>query len=266
VLALAFIAALGFSPGGSTQAQGLPATSAPSTDLESVPENEIHPEQGPWFLNGAPPIAVPARNTGGQEASLETGLFDTITESVLGDAYAEGKWRPLGLSTFFSEGWLEPWVNAPAGRSGLTPRHGWLGSFEGVFYRLWLVSLTYQNDLARTHGGNGYSGDFTIFLPVGGRFELSLGVPFVTANGTGDPRRGYQSELGDMAVGARILLSETAAVSQTFNLGIVVPTGQMATGGGLMALFPRYSFWSNPAGAWVVRGGTGISVPLNNHD
>ena len=32
-----------------------------------------------------------------------------------------------------------------------------------------------------------------------------------------------------------------------------------------MAIFPRYSFWSNPGGAWVVRGGTGINVPLNKN-
>ena len=32
-----------------------------------------------------------------------------------------------------------------------------------------------------------------------------------------------------------------------------------------MALNPRYSFWSNPYGAWVVRGGTGINIPLNKN-
>jgi hypothetical protein len=32
-----------------------------------------------------------------------------------------------------------------------------------------------------------------------------------------------------------------------------------------MALHPRYEFWSNPGGAWVVRGGSGIFVPMNTH-
>ena len=32
-----------------------------------------------------------------------------------------------------------------------------------------------------------------------------------------------------------------------------------------MSIFPRYSFWSNPGGAWVVRGGSGINVPLNKN-
>jgi hypothetical protein len=195
----------------------------------------------------------------------ETSLLDTISESLFGDAYAEENWRPVALRTFFSDGWREAWASGPAGQSGLTPRHGWLGSFEGVFYRLWVVSLTYENDLTRTHGGNSYSGDLTIFLPFSRRFEMLLGVPFISASRAQDARHGYVSDFGDLSVGARFLLSETEAFSQTFNLGVIVPTGQKETGGGLMSLFPRYSFWSNPGGAWVVRGGTGVSVPLNQH-
>lgn len=33
-----------------------------------------------------------------------------------------------------------------------------------------------------------------------------------------------------------------------------------------MTVFPRYSFWCNPGGAWVVRGGTGVNVVLNKND
>jgi hypothetical protein len=33
---------------------------------------------------------------------------ETIAESLWGDASAEGKWRPLTLGSFFSEGWREP--------------------------------------------------------------------------------------------------------------------------------------------------------------
>jgi hypothetical protein len=69
------------------------------------------------------------------------GLFDTILDSLFGDVYAEGRWRPLSLGTFFSEGWLEPWASAPSGREGLTPRHGWLATFDGVFYRLWFTTF-----------------------------------------------------------------------------------------------------------------------------
>ena len=175
-------------------------------------------------------------------------------------------WRPLTLGTFFSEGWLEPWAGGPAGQSGLTPRHGWLGAFEGVFYRLWLVNGTYQNNLNKPYGGNGYRGNFAIFLPFSRRFELFLNVPFVAANGTEDPNRGYRSDFGDISIAASFLLSETEAFTQLFTLGAIVPTGQTETGGNLMTVFPRYSFWSNPGGAWVVRGGTGVNVPLNKND
>ena len=45
-----------------------------------------------------------------------------------------------------------------------------------------------------------------------------------------------------------------------------MPTGQTETGGNLMTIFPRYSFWSNPGGAWVVRGGAGVNAVLNKND
>ena len=44
-----------------------------------------------------------------------------------------------------------------------------------------------------------------------------MNVPFVVANGTKDPMRGYTSEFGDLLV-PRFLLSETAATSQVFAL------------------------------------------------
>ena len=46
-------------------------------------------------------------------------------------------------------------------------------------------------------------------------------------------------------------------------MDIKTPTGTAATGNGIMALQPRYAFWWNPGGPWVVRGGSGVYVPLN---
>ena len=135
-----------------------------------------------------------------------------------------------------------------------------------MFYRLWLVDGIYQNNLNKPFGGNGYRGDFAIFLPFSRRFELFLNVPFVAANGTEDPNRGYRSDFGDMPIAAGFLLSESESFTQLATLGMIVPTGQTETGGNLMTLFPRYSFWSNPGGAWVVRGGLGFNVPLNKND
>ena len=125
--------------------------------------------------------------------------------------------------------------------------------------------MTYQNNLNKPFGGNFYRGDFSIFLPFSRRFEVFLNVPFVVANGTEDPRRGYRSDFGDMSIAGSFLLSESEACTQLLTIGTIVPTGQTGTGGNLMAIFPRYSFWSNPGGAWVVRGGTGINVPLNKN-
>jgi hypothetical protein len=191
------------------------------------------------------------------------GLFDTIMDSLFGEVYAENRWRPLSLGTFFSEGWFEPWAGAPAGRSGLTPRHGWLGSFDGVFYRHWFTTFGYNNAVNTSFGGNRYLGTYTLFLPFSRRFEVLFDVPFIVSNGTKDPTHGYTSQFGDLAVTPRFLLSESTASSQVFALAIRTPTGTPHTGNGIMALTPRYEFWTNPAGPWVVRGSTGLFVPLN---
>jgi hypothetical protein len=222
----------------------------------------IAPASGdvPPFGRAPVPSALPA------DTRVEYGLFETIYESLFGDAYNPARWRPLSLGGFFTEGWLEPWAGGPAGQSGLTPRHGWLGSFEGVFYRLWITDITYSNNLNKSYGGNGYSGNYTIFLPFSRRFEMDISVPFVNSHGTTDPRHGYRSDFGDLAVTPRFLLSETEALTQTLNLILNLPTGNTQTGGHLMALFPRYSFWSNPGGSWVLRGGGGVEVPLNKDD
>lgn len=146
----------------------------------------VSPQQttaGP--MTGAQPTYCPDLCVTPTAPRVELGLCDTIIESLCG----EGKWRPLTLATFFSEGWNEAWAGGPAGQSGLTPRHGWLGSFEGLFYRLWLVNGTYQYNLNKPFGGEGYGSNFTTFLPFSRRFELFFNAPFIVANGTEDPTR-----------------------------------------------------------------------------
>jgi hypothetical protein len=187
-------------------------------------------------------------------------LLETIRASLTRD---DNPWRPLTLDTFFTEGWREPWAGGPAGQSGLTPRHGWLGSFEGVFYRLWLVNGSYMNGVTSANGdGSGYSGGIATFLPLSRRLELYINAPLSAPNGsrsTGERR----TEFGDVQVAASFLLSETEATTHLFTLGATLPTGEAETGGGLTTIFPRYSFWTNPGGAWVVRGGTGLNIPVN---
>jgi hypothetical protein len=267
-LGLVATALLAIGSGVRAQAPSLPPAGMLSEDIAEMVVGtdpppvgtEPAPGVGPYYQPAPVPRMLPA-NT-----QVEYGLLGTIYESLFGAAYTPERWRPLTLGTFFTEGWLEPWAGGPAGQSGLTPRHGWLGSFEGVFYRLWLVDLTYLKNVNKPYGGNGYSGNYAIFLPFSRRFEMDISVPFVNAHGTTDPTRGYRSDFGDLAVTPRFLLSETEAFTQTLNLVINLPTGNTQVGGHLMALYPRYSFWSNPGGSWVVRGGGGVEVPLNKDD
>lgn len=212
--------------------------------------------------SGIPP--VPAVVPGGPPA--EWGLADTVLDSLFGDAYAEGRWRPLGVDHFLGEGWLEPWAVGPAGRDGLTPRHGWLGAIEGLFYRLALTSYSNSHNLGRPYAGNGDLGQQVVFLPLSRRFEFLFLVPYIVTNGTPDPRLGSRRDFGDLIVSSRILLSESAATTQLFTVETRVPTGQKGTGGHTMAITPRYEFWTNPGGPWVVRGVGGFFVPLNKND
>src|SRR5262245_55522760 len=231
-LALLFLAL-----GATARAQsfGLPGTEEPVNFTSGV--DDVQPTIEPLFPEPVAPTPLFETNEGLSQdpACDEPGLFDTACESLFGDAYAPGSWRPLYLSNFFSEGWREPWAGAPAGRDGLTPRHGWLGSFDGVFYRLWFTQFGYSNHLNAPYGGNRYTGDYEIFIPFSPRFEILLDVPFVVANGTTDPRHGYTSQFGDLTVVPRFLLSETAATTQVFALAVRTPTGETGTGNGSMA-------------------------------
>ena len=224
--------------------------------INSGPVPVFQPPAGS-FLD---PVGEPDQDPPGNEP----GPLDTACESLFGDAYAEGRWRPLSLSSFFSDGWSEPWAGA-AGRAGLTPRHGWLGTFDGVFYRLWLATFSYSNNLNTPFRGNNYAGSYSMFLPFSRRFEVFFDVRFITSNRTSDAPHAYTSQFGDVIVTPRFLLSETAATTQTFALAIRTPTGTPSTGGGITALTPRYEFWTNPVGRWVVRGAGGFFVPLDQY-
>jgi len=260
-------ATLGISGQGWAQevATTAPAAMVPATDLVDVvgPSVGLGPVQGPGGFLAPPGSGSGGPGAGANQPRVTMSLFDTALDSLTGDVYAPGKWRPLSMSTFFTEGWDESWAGGPAGTSGLTPRHGWLGAFDGVFYRLWFSTFSYQNQLRTPYGGNRYQGNYTIFLPLSRRFEVALDMPFVVSNGTMNPGQGYTSQVGDLTVYPRVLLSETAGLTQSFSLGIRTPTGSAAVGQGHMELLPRYEFWSNPVGAWVMRGSLGTDSPLN---
>lgn len=99
---------------------------APPRDVASIVDESEPKMEGPFPppLPTAPPFGSDGRPVP-IAPKIEMGMFETATESIFGDVYAEGRWRPLSSGKFFSEGWLEPWASGPAGQDGLTPRHGW---------------------------------------------------------------------------------------------------------------------------------------------
>ena len=255
--------ALGVAARGQEPAVPRPAPSGEFASVAEAPEPTTEAPFAPTAWTFAAPVHDAPDGLVTVAPRVEMSVLATIADSLFGDVYAEDRWRPLSLGTFFTEGWLEPWASAPAGRDGLTPRHGWLGTFDGVFYRLWFTRFGYSHNLNAPYGGNRYTGDYSIFLPFSRRFEILLEVPFVVSNGTTSPKHGYTSQFGDLLVAPRFLLSESAATTQLFALAIRTPTGTTATNNGVMALTPRYEFWTNPGGPWVVRGSGGFYVPLN---
>ena len=249
------------------QGAGPPVPAPPHNLLSILEENE--PITEPLFLDQ--PFSHPSISQGGGlvpvSPRIQMGLLALPSILSLAMPMPRDCWRPLSLSTFFSEGWLQPWAEAPRGRGGLTPRHGWLASFDGVFYRLWFASFGYINDMNTRFRGNRYTGTYRIFLPFSRRFEVQLDVPFVVSNGTKDPTRGYTSEFGDLTVTPRFLLSETAATTQVFAVAIRTPTGTPSTANGIRAAAtPRGNVNSGlnlPAPGSYAFDLSGVFVPMN---
>jgi hypothetical protein len=214
----------------------------------------------PYFsCEGAEPTA----------SRVEMGICDTIKESVFGKP-DPNTWRPLRLSTLFSEGWLEPWVPSPNG-SGGAPRQGWINAMDGNLYRLWF--FTFAEGFNHAPASNAYLGSYTLMTPLSRRLELITNVPFVVVNNassglpTINRTRGTvtesqsQTTFGDISFTPRVLLHETQDFSLTAEMSVVTPTGNSPLQGNT-ALVPAVAFWNNIAGGWVIRGGVGIDIPI----
>jgi hypothetical protein len=221
----------------------------------------LGPSYYPGYYPGAAPATVP----------VETGLFDTITESLFGKP-DPNTWRPLPFSTLLSEGWNEAWVPSPSG-SGGAPRQGWIDATDGNLYRLSFFTFA-QAFNSGTVKGNAYLGAYTIFAPLSRRLDLIVNVPFATRNSgasglptinpTGQPTFRSQSSFGDISFTPRVLLHETKDFSLTSDLTVLVPTGSQPVEGKTQ-LIPNVGFWNNFAGRWVIRGGVADLIPLNGH-
>ena len=210
----------------------------------------------------------PARAQEGPTESAELGpapaadeprsLLETAGASLLGPLRPEA-WRPLGLRTFFAEGWDEPYAPAP----GDAPRQTWINNADGAFYRLFVFSFAYARDLPG--GGDAYNGSYILFTPLSRRLELGWFVPFVSS--TPDPSPGAggraRTDFGDLTIAPRFLLAEDRRYTVTSNLFVRLPTGNARNGNGAASLSPDLEFWANPSGRWVVRGGVGVTVPTN---
>jgi hypothetical protein len=247
--------ALGQAPGPSRVVSGVDAEDLVGSF--APPETEVPPSvYSPSLFSFDGSTPDPPR--------VKLGLLETIGTSLFGDAVSRGRWRPLSLGTIFTEGWREPWVRAPAGREGLTPRQGWINAFDGVIFSPLVVgTFGYTNKYTQPFGGNRYAETFSSYLPFSRRFQMLFNVPVLVSNGTSDPKRGYTTQFGDLIVAPRILLMEDVSSAQVFVLAIRTPTGTHATVNEFMGLTPRHEFWTNPVGPWVLKGANGFFVPLN---
>ena len=159
------------------------------------------------FANAEPPAS------GTVQAQQNYSFLGMVEESLFGDP--TDPWRPLSLSTLFSEGWNEPF-DYPTNGSGGAPRQGWINSYDGVFYRLWFLS--YSNTQDFNDNGNQDIGSYTLFAPVSRRFQIRFDVPFFVSN-RGGQNNDYNNNFGDFVISPRFLLSE----SQDFSYILAVP-------------------------------------------
>src|SRR5512135_2070587 len=165
VLIIAIVLAAAIAATAQAQTPSLPSPTPPSDFTSAV---------GGSGTLAQPTGAVPSYYDGeGSEPTVprvEMGLFETITESIFGQP-DPNTWRPLPLSTLFSEGWNEAWVPSPSG-SGGAPRQGWINAADGNLYRLWF--FTFAQAFNSGPKGNAYLGAYTIFAPLSRRLDLII--------------------------------------------------------------------------------------------
>ena len=209
-------------------------------------------------------VPRPWYGTARDTARVETGIFETAARSIFGEPVPDS-WRPLPYSTFFSEGWNEPWVPSPGG-SGGAPRQGWINAVAGNLYRGWFFTFAYgANDPPR---GNAYLGSYTLMTPLSRRLMLITNAPFALRNsvesgqpiidppGPRVPTSRSHTGFGDISFTPRVLLHETKDFSLTAELAVLTPTGHPPIAR-RAALTPALAFWTNREGGWVIRGGIG---------
>jgi hypothetical protein len=94
----------------------------PAASVAEMVDGLAEPEVIPAPATVPGPAHYPAYGAAPTAAPVQMGFFDTITDSLFGQP-DPNSWRPLPISTLFSEGWNEAWVPSPSGSSG-APRQG----------------------------------------------------------------------------------------------------------------------------------------------
>ena len=202
----------------------------------------------PEMAPGTPP-QVPLHSPTGL-SPLEV-IYKSLTDSIYEPA-DQARWSPLPLSTFFTEGWDQPFVLPTTGGGGLkgsggSPRFGWINDFGGVQYRAWFFELFYANNVLGSHyrsNGNQYILDYTIFIPFNRRFEIQFDWTTIISN-KGGLNNTYHGNIGDLTVSPRFQLSETKNLGTMFQTHFRIPTGAHDNGNGVASVAPEYSFWWN---------------------
>ena len=187
-----------------------------------------------------------------EPSQSERSFLSAAIKSLTDDVYAEpSRWKPLSLGTLFSEGWDEPWVSPPRGKGG-APRQGWFNAADGVFYRSGLAIFSYGNGAKRN--SDMYTGRAFFDTPLSRRLEIQSDIPLVVSLGS-------NTNFGDVKITPRIILTESQAVTQSFNLTTRIPTGDTANGNSVGIVTPNYQFWANWWQGLVLRGSVGMSIP-----
>jgi hypothetical protein len=239
---------------------GAPAAyegTAPATPLIGAPAAEAGTAP-------AGPMETPLRSPTGLSALevIQRSLFDEIYSPA-----SQGKWSPLTLGEFFSQGWDVPYANPTAGNGGLAgtggaPRQGWIGAYGATFFRAWFFAYVYAQGL-NSHIGNTMVGQYTGWIPFNRRFELQVNYNFIVSN-KGGTSGTYHGNTGDTNFALRFMLSESKNFGQMFQLGIQAPFGKEENGNGVANIFPQYQTWWNIYDKWVVKTETGVAVPTNH--
>jgi len=89
------------------------------------------------------------------------------------------------------------------------------------------------------------------------RLEVQFDIPFADSFDS-------HTDFGDLQITPRVILSETKAVTESFNLSIRIPTGDKDNGNRSGVITPNYQFWGNWWKGLVLRGGLGMAIPYRN--